>query len=79
MDGRVSGQANKPISRPAHAITGDVLQQELKADVNLGLSDNEVKLRLAEYGRNELEDGPGVQPLKILIAQIANAMMLVRI
>ena len=36
-----------------------------------------VKIVLHTHGRNELDDGPGIQPVKILIYQIANAMILV--
>lgn len=56
----VSGQSNKPISKPAHALT-----------------ESEAKQRLEEFGNNELDNGPGVNPTKIILKQIANAMMLV--
>ncbi|KAI4169310.1 MAG: hypothetical protein LQ343_005808 [Gyalolechia ehrenbergii] len=75
----VSGQANKPLSQPPHALSYAVVAEELKANPNDGLSAQEAKSRLEEYGRNELDDGPGVQPVKILIRQVANAMMLVLI
>lgn len=73
----VSGQANKPISSPAHALSYQAVADELGANTQDGLTDQEAKSRLEEYGRNELDDGPGVQPVKILVRQIANAMMLV--
>ena len=44
-----------------------------------GFSKAQASEKLAEFGRNELDDGPGVQPIKILIRQVANAMMLVLI
>lgn len=75
----VSGQANKPLSQPPHALSYAVVAEELKANPNDGLSAQEAKSRLEEYGRNELDDGPGVQPVKILIRQVANAMMLVKL
>jgi len=75
----VSGQANKPMSKPAHALDRDIVRNELNADVKQGLSGPEAQSRLQEYGNNELDDGPGVQPLKILLRQVANAMMLVLI
>ena len=73
----VSGQANKPISAPPHALTYQEVTSELSADSKNGLTDSEAKSRLEQYGRNELDDGPGVQPFKILVRQIANAMILV--
>ena len=74
----VSGQANKPLSQPPHALSHPVVTQELRTNAEDGLNEQEAKSRLDEYGRNELDDGPGVQPVKILVRQIANAMMLVK-
>lgn len=73
----VSGQSNKPISAPAHALNIEQVVKELKADVEVGLSDEEARTRLEEYGRNELGEEKGVQPVKIFIGQIANALTLV--
>jgi len=75
----VSGQSNKPMSKPAHALNRDILVQELSADAENGFSKSQASEKLNEFGRNELDDGPGVQPIKILIRQVANAMMLVLI
>lgn len=77
MADRVSGQSNKPLSKPAHALGLEDLARELDTDVSNGLRIQEARQRLEQYGRNELEDGPGVQTLKILLRQVANAMMLV--
>lgn len=76
-ESHVSGQANKPLSLPPHALHYRAVAEELGANVEDGLSEAEAKSRLEEYGRNELDDGPGVQPVKILVRQVANAMMLV--
>lgn len=73
----VSGQSNKPISAPAHALNIEQVVKELKADIEVGLSDEEARARLEEYGRNELGEEKGVQPVKIFIGQIANALTLV--
>ncbi|KAK3503238.1 calcium-transporting ATPase 3 [Neurospora crassa] len=75
----VSGQSNKPLSRPAHALTHQDLAHEIGADPLSGLTPDEAKRRLEEYGKNELGEAEGVQPIKIIIAQIANAMTLVLI
>ncbi len=66
------------LSRPAHALPYETVIEELAADATNGLTDGEAKSRLEKYGRNELDEGPGVQPVKILIRQVANAMMLVK-
>lgn len=79
MEQHVSGQSNRPISKPAHALDCQALIQELGADSENGFSRSTAAQKLEEFGRNELDDGPGVQPIKILIRQIANAMMLVLI
>lgn len=73
----VSGQSNKPMSNVAHALDRDAITKELSADAKDGLTTAEAAKRLEEYGRNELDEGAGVQPFKILLRQIANAMMLV--
>ncbi|KAF4506661.1 hypothetical protein G6O67_006724 [Ophiocordyceps sinensis] len=75
----VSGQANKPMSAPAHALTIDQVIQELQTNVQIGLSDDQVQMRLQDYGRNEFGEQEGVQPIKIFIGQIANALTLVLI
>lgn len=65
------------LSRPAHALPYTSVIEEIKADAEDGLTDDEARLRLEQHGRNELGDSDGVQPLKILIGQVANAMTLV--
>lgn len=73
----VSGQANKPLSKPPHSLTVEEVVQELKANPEDGLTDSDAKGRLEEYGKNQFGAEKGVQPIKILIAQVANAMTLV--
>ncbi|KEY66263.1 hypothetical protein S7711_09189 [Stachybotrys chartarum IBT 7711] len=75
----VSGQSNKPMSAPAHALSADQVVQELNANVTDGLTTEDAKRRLEEHGPNELGEDKGVQPLEILIAQVANALTLVLI
>lgn len=79
LEGHVSGQANKPLTKPAHSLTFEEVQNELGASNVEGLKASEAEQRLQEYGNNELDNGPGVNPTKILIRQVANAMMLVLI
>lgn len=79
LDNHVSGQSNKPMTKPAHALKWQEVAEELKADAEDGLKSPEAKTRLEEYGRNELGDTGGVNPGKILVRQVANAMTLVLI
>jgi P-type Na+/K+ transporter len=50
---------------------------KLSTDPEFGLTADEAASRLRIHGQNALDDGPSVQPLKILVNQVANAMMLV--
>ncbi|QGI97591.1 hypothetical protein CEK26_010660 [Fusarium fujikuroi] len=72
----ISGQANSPMSAPAHALTFEQVAQELNGNLDDGLTESEAELRLETYGRNEFGEQEGVQPLKIFIGQIANALTL---
>lgn len=71
------GQSNKPLSRPPHALEFEVVLKELSVDSSSGLQDDEASRRLIEYGPNELQQKKGVQPVKIFLEQIFNAMTLV--
>ncbi|KAF3221472.1 Na+ ATPase [Orbilia oligospora] len=73
------GRSNDPLSRPAHALTYHQVIKETNANTQDGLTSQEAIERLGQYGRNQLDEGPGVQPIKILIGQVANAMTLVLI
>lgn len=79
VDNHVSGQSNEPMSRPAHALTFDQVVEELQTDAMHGLTSAEAKSRHEKFGNNDLGDADGVQPLKIILAQVANAMTLVLI
>jgi len=77
VEGHISGQSNKPLSRPAHSLSGDQVLQELQSDSARGLTADDATRRLAELGKNELERKKGVQPWAIFLEQIFNAMTLV--
>jgi magnesium-transporting ATPase (P-type) len=79
LEKHVSGQANKPLSKPAHALNFSTLILEIKANPEDGLASSEARLRLDDYGRNEIGDQGGVSVTKILVSQVANAMILVLI
>lgn len=57
------------LSKPAHALKRDVVVLELVSDEKDGLTTVEAKRRWEILGGNELDNGPGVQPLKILFTQ----------
>jgi magnesium-transporting ATPase (P-type) len=69
---------NNILSRPAHTLTYDQARDELQADFTTGLGADDAATRLAKYGANNFGEEKGVQPLQILIAQVVNAMTLVR-
>jgi Na+-exporting ATPase len=79
LESHISGQSNKPLSQPPHSLSLSQTVSELKTETWNGLSDAEAKHRLDDYGLNELGEMEGVSPIKILVAQIANAMTLVLI
>ncbi|KAI9148806.1 Sodium transport ATPase 5 [Paramyrothecium foliicola] len=73
----VSGQSNKPISRPAHALSAAQVAEELGTDTTTGLSQSDAATRLTEYGLNDLGKEKGINVMEILLAQIVNSMTLV--
>ena len=78
LGSHVSGQANRPLSRPAHALPYTKVVEETKGDLKDGLADAEAERRLEECGRNELGDASGPEPFKIFVGQVVNTMTLVR-
>lgn len=79
MENHVSGQSNRPLSRPAHALPAETMVRELSTSPDTGLTVSEASQRLVEYGANDLGEEEGVKPIKIFIAQICNCMTLVGI
>ncbi|KAK7209144.1 hypothetical protein V2G26_016322 [Clonostachys chloroleuca] len=73
----VSGQSNKPMTAPAHALSYEQVAQELGANTQDGLSHDDATKRLEDYGRNEFGEGNKVSPVRIFVGQIANALTLV--
>lgn len=78
-EGHVSGQSNRPLSLPAHSLSLNQVAEELKANVGSGLTAAEARSRLEEYSSNDLGQSEGVSPLRIIVAQVANAMTMVLI
>jgi magnesium-transporting ATPase (P-type) len=77
LEGHRSGQANEPLSKPAHALPWKEVVQEIQCNAEDGLTTAEAKSRHEKYGNNDLGDDGGVSPGKILLRQVANAMTLV--
>lgn len=67
-----------PLSQPAHCLTYEEAIRDLNTHPDEGLTTPEATKRLEIYGPNMLEEGEGVSVVKILIRQVANAMMLVK-
>lgn len=67
----------QPLSKPAHGLSFDAVLRQLASDPDEGLSAAEAKGRIEIYGQNVLDGDEGVSIVKIVIKQIANAMMLV--
>ncbi|KAJ5127704.1 hypothetical protein N7448_008483 [Penicillium atrosanguineum] len=67
------------LSQPAHSLTFDDAIRELGTNSDDGLTSGEARLRIEKYGENILQGDDGVSFAKIVIRQIANAMMLVLI
>jgi magnesium-transporting ATPase (P-type) len=72
------GSGGSPLSQPAHSLTYEAVIKELGTELDEGLSPGEATRRLDQYGPNKLDEGEGVSVVKILVRQVANAMMLVR-
>jgi Na+-exporting ATPase len=77
LEGHKSGQANEPLTKPAHALTFQEVVEQTKCKPDDGLNTSEAKSRLEKHGSNDLGEDGGVSPGKILLRQVANAMTLV--
>jgi Na+-exporting ATPase len=71
VEGHVSGQANKPMSLPAHSLSLKQVVDELRTEEWSGLDDAEAKRRVDDYGTNELGEAESVSPVKILAMAVS--------
>jgi magnesium-transporting ATPase (P-type) len=62
---------------PAHTLPFEHVLKKLSVSHETGLTEDKVKNRRNMYGPNQLDEGPGVQPFRILVHQVANALTLV--
>ncbi|KAG8777451.1 hypothetical protein FRC12_000368 [Ceratobasidium sp. 428] len=60
-----------------HVLTPGATARHLGTDIELGLASSTVSERLGQYGKNQLKEPAGVSIVKILLAQVANALTLV--
>lgn len=67
------------IDKQWHTIDIPTLEQELKTNLTTGLSTADIPARQALHGPNELKETGGVSPLKLLISQFTNTMVLILI
>lgn len=62
-----------------HTVPMSEVAHTLKTNLATGLSDEEAAARRKQVGPNELEERGGVSPLKLLLAQLTNTMVLILI
>jgi Ca2+-transporting ATPase len=68
----------QPKSTPAwHTLTAEEAAHRLRTNTAHGLSEQEAHARLAQHGRNQLQERPSRGPLVMLLAQFADFMILV--
>ncbi|KAH8726453.1 hypothetical protein GQ44DRAFT_758739 [Phaeosphaeriaceae sp. PMI808] len=79
LEGHSPGQANDPLTKPAHALSFKEVIEQTQCNPDDGLITSEAKTRLEKHGQNDLGDDGGVSPGKILSRQVANAMTLILI
>ncbi|KAJ5346892.1 uncharacterized protein N7506_000145 [Penicillium brevicompactum] len=71
--------SQRRLSQPPHCLSYTAVLEQLSTDADDGLANAEARSRLETYGHNCLDEGEGLSIGKILLQQIANAMMLVLI
>lgn len=62
---------------PYHTMDLDTVTQLLKADLEDGLSEDSIEERRSQYSFNEMEGEGGVSPVKLMIKQFTNIMVLI--
>ncbi|WP_372639049.1 cation-transporting P-type ATPase, partial [Fodinibius sp.] len=60
---------------PWYSLTGEDVSQKLKTNTNTGLSEEEVKRRLAFFGPNEIEVETGLTRWQILLHQFKDPLI----
>jgi len=63
--------------KPWHSLEIESVLKQLNVNINQGLSNNEVKLRLKKYGYNELKKEDKISPFTIFINQFKNTLIII--
>ena len=71
------GPPQYALEAPAHTVPFEDILQNLQVDQESGLTSEEANARKNTHRPNQLDEGPGVQPWRILVHQVANALTLV--
>ena len=69
--------SSTPLSRPAHALSVDQIIEEISTSPINGLSEDEARTRLGQFGRNEFQNSKGITAMEVMVRQLVNAMSLV--
>ncbi|KAF2125399.1 potassium/sodium eff [Dothidotthia symphoricarpi CBS 119687] len=72
------GATPSPLHAP-HTLTFEEVAEELRVDINHGLSTTEAESRLQLYGPNKVKGAEGLSMWKILMRQISNSLTFVLI
>lgn len=62
---------------PYHTMKIETVTQLLKSNIQDGLSESEVEEKRLAYGYNEMEGDGGINPVKLMLKQFANVMVLI--
>ena len=60
-----------------HSMEPALVLKELNSDLHAGLSEDEVKRRLDQYGYNELKKEEGTSPLTLFFNQFKNILIII--
>jgi magnesium-transporting ATPase (P-type) len=70
-------EAERVEGPPYHTMDLDTVTQLLKSDLEDGLHESVIEERRTESGYNEMEGEGGVNPVKLMIKQFTNIMVLI--
>ncbi len=75
----MSSSSPPNLEQPWHRLAVDTIRAQLGTDLERGLTDAEVRNRLARTGPNELPEGPPPSALRVLLAQFSSLIIWVLI
>lgn len=70
-------QSERVEGPPYHTMELDAVTQLLKTNLQDGLQESEIETRRSQCGYNEMEGEGGVNPIKLLIKQFTNIMVVI--